>query len=142
MTENDVARIGRLMSDLAECIQELNRARSEAHSLAPSLRILADCFDRDIQDVSMKELHSDTQFTVRDNRPSEKRPRGHGRPVSEMLIHADGTRGSLRSIPDGAQLVEIAQRIQTSKEQAEDLLDQLRNENIDVRGICKALAMD
>ncbi len=126
MTENDVAlRVGRLMCDLAECIQELNHARSEAHDLVSNLRILADCFDRDIQAVSIRELHGDTRFTVRDKRQPEH-----------------GTRRAVRFIPSGNRLMEIALRIQRAKDQAEDLLNQLRNENIDVRGICKALAIE
>ncbi|MCY4521387.1 MAG: hypothetical protein OXC13_11485 [Caldilineaceae bacterium] len=138
--DNTTLRIGALMADLAACIQELNRARSEAHDLAPDLRLLADCFDRDNQDVNMVELLGETDFTVHDKRPSEKRERGRGKPVSQTRINPDGSRGPIRSIPDGSRLVEIAQRIQQAKVKAEDILDKLRNEHIDVRGICKALA--
>lgn len=140
MSGNDTTlRIGKLMSDLADCIQELNRARSDANDLAPNLRVLADCFDSEIQDVSMVELHGETEFTFR-RVPERRQARGQRAATSKIWRNPDGKKAPLVSIPDGARLAEIAHRIQDAKATAEDILCKLRIENIDVRGICKSLS--
>ena len=136
MTDEDRHRlVGRLVSELATHVQELKRARLEAAKLAPHLRILADCFDKDRPETQMDHLDG-SRFTFRSS--SERKKLRSMLPGQTVL--RDGVNRPEVTIPSGATLNDLAVRIRVAEDSAESVLESLRNENIDVRGICVALA--
>ena len=139
--KNESPDIGQLTSALAACIDELQQARRDADKLAPELRILADCFDSRVTDVTMTDLKNKGGFTFR---ASKERREQHGRRSSNLPVQQndDGTREPLAAIPDGTNLVGVATRIQNAKQEAECILGKLRKEGIDLRAICAALDCD
>lgn len=140
MSENDTAlRVGQLTTELAARILDLKRARSDANRLAPDLRVLADCFDSRIQGVSMTDL-DESGFTFR---ATKDRKEIHARrSLTTKRIVGDGNTEPVAAIPDGTALVDLARRIRDAKQEAERLLSELRDEGVDLRGICEALDCD
>ena len=139
MTDNEKqALIGEMTEKLAQCIRCLNRARKEGRDLVSSLRILADCFDDELQDVNILKFHSPDGFTFTDKRDRTEK---HRFPSSHSRVQSvDNDRPLvLVKIPNGESLKELVERIQNLLNEAEDLDGQLRNEAVDVKEISKAL---
>ena len=132
-------RVGELMSELADCVQALKRARSEANDLVPELRVLADCFDEAVGDVGIDKMRGDTEFTFQDT-PERRAARGRNISAAKRWSESPGRKEPLASIPSGERLVELVHRIQAAREEAERILCKLNTENVDVRAICEALS--
>ena len=137
MTEGERhALIGKLVSELVGCVQDLNRARDHANDLAPTLRSLADCFDKQTPEARIASMRDSESFTPQ--APRERRTEWKLRGVGKRI---DDTGEEVIDVPfpSEADLAATAQSIRDSLSRAEELMGKLKNEHVDIRAICAAL---
>lgn len=143
MSENEKKQlVGQLVIQLVECVRELNRTRTQGHNLTGHLRVLADCFDTDLSGIRMDEIRErGKSFTVQETKEHTAN-RAYQLPKSNVsVVQQDGAKKQSFSIPDGKELQDIAKNIEDLHVQAEDILNQLKNEGVDVRDICSTLSV-
>ena len=127
-------RVGVLAEKLSQCVAALNRVQREAHDLALSLRIIADCFDSECPEVSVLDIHKENEFTFTDRRIKADK---HAFPTSQQRLHPD--KQPLVSVPDGGKLIDLMGQIHALSREADDLNKRLRTEGIDLTEINKTL---
>ena len=129
------SEIGALTEQLSQCIANLNRERGNAHILAPSLRMIADCFDQDLPKVKVDQMH-EHGFTFQDARDQSER---HKFPTSHQRYRTTEGDSILIEIPNGTALFEIIGRIQDLSQEAVSLNARLRDLGVDVNRISESL---
>ena len=130
------SEIGVLTEQLSQCIANLNRERKNVHILAPSLRVIADCFDQDLPEVKVDQVH-EHGFTFQDARDQSER---HKFPPSHQRYRTtQGENSILIEIPNGTALFEIIGRIQDLSQEAASLNARLLDLGVDVNKISESL---
>ena len=132
--EEKQAKIGTLAEKLSQCVTALTRVQREAHDLALSLRIIADCFDSECPEVNVLDIHYENKFTFTDRRIKADK---HVFPLSQQRLYPDKL--PLVSVPDGGKLIDLMGQIHALSREADDLNKRLRTEGIDLTEINKTL---
>ena len=120
--EEQNERIGPLVLDLSETIRKFRKAQSDAHKLTPDLRVIADCFDKSIDNMWVDQVFPEG-FTV-DRKNTKHSP-------------LSGPREEKVPIPSGDEITGLIIRMDELSGKVKSLLEDIKNEGIDLCGICE-----
>ena len=131
--EEKIHKVGSLVNDLAGTIQDLKRARNEAHKWTPHLRIIADCLDKSVDNAQIGELINGGFAFSGDARKYDLSS------VRKVKIKDDPKWKRQITVPSDDSIVKVIREMDRLTDHAKSLLEELKIEHINLCDICATL---